>query len=1553
MKPSLIIASLCLAALLSFAGVNAAAASDPQSEPTSADRTAQVDAATQMYWIDAGTGAIRRTNSDGSGAIEDLITSGQPTSIAFDVAAGRLYWTDTEAGKIKWADLNDFSSHHDLYSSERPTNLALALDADNGKLYWTDQLPGSIRRANADGSSSEPELLVLEGEPTSLALDPENRDMYWTDGATGKIRRAKMDRSSGDPIDDLATDLVWPDNLALDLARGQMYWTEWAPKRIRRANLPGAGNSSIENLVSFPSGLPTGLALDLPGGKMYWTNGVDRTIQSADLTGGSFAPTDVFSASDGLNAPEGIALLTLTRSAPRLYWVDEAAQKIQRTIGEDRAQSVADLATSAQGLTMPGSIALDPLAGKMYWTDDGTSGEPDGAIHRANLDGSNVETVKAGLRDPVGIALDLDAGYLYWADRHWGNIYRGSLRNISNLTAETVVSGLTKPYQIALDTANGHMYWTERGEGEGRSKIRRADLDGQNVANVDFRLYQPQNPFGLALDPIAGKMYWTERSSASTGQDFILSADLDGGNVALVTISEYHSLSGIAVDVNDGKIYWTDETTGTIRRADPADADPPQTVEDVVTGLSAPEGIAVAGPHLDSTRLALTALYRAMDGDNWTNNDGWLSDALPGTWHGVSADKQGLITGLYLNDNNLSGELPAELETLSDLRVLDLSGNQLTGSIPSEWADGLDVLLRLNLSDNELSGAIPAGLGNHHLDTLNISYNQLDGEIPPELGNLVNLKELNLSHNELSGAISYQLSSFADLAGCETLGEARLTQPIVDYLKDMGYAGTLARLETLDLSDNKLSGAIPAMLCSLADLRVLNLSDNRLSGTIPAELGKLTEMRTLRLDGQSPYNQRGEPPPSDTSDYDTQQKWWLHGPIPPELGKLAELEALNLGNNQLTGDVPSQLGNATKLRALDLSVNLLSGVIPPELGNLTILEKLDLSSNQLVQPIPDQFGHLTNLTVLNLSGNSLTGQIPAELGRLPLVYLGLHSNDFADDACVPIRPENANILDRDPGVDELPPLCPTEEEMYETEVLRHIFYRLGGENWIAKTGWDPDVSRNLDDWYGVDLHESGEYVGQVKSLDLSNNNLRGDIHQVGWLLASLEGLASVNMAENSLGGCIPNDLQEEFDAGRMLSGVEDRDTPEDLSSGVLSAVLNSAIANTAATTVTQILAGDNASTAVGLGLSAVQLADRMRKYDIGGLGLLVCPPPPPGNGIKALEDQNTETDREVLLEIKEHFVSACMTEGNSERDCILGGKFESWTEETMEDWHGVDTADRLKVGDETIIRVTRLSLEKRNLAGTIPPQLASLGRLRHLNLSHNRLSGPIPPQLGHLRHLRTLALNDNLLTSASKEVVTETQTEAYDEPIPPELGNLWRLERLYLQNNDLKGYMAPELDMLAATSLRVMDIDKGEITGCLEPNLRFLGAEIVTAINDTVILTVASAGTSVSITAPSGIAKAASLAMGRLVPVSTTVARSALVGAVALQHRAYGPIAKNTATMVTEKAMRSVEGPVGEGLSALLGPTERVSEIIGRLAEFVGWHGLGGEVEMDKVYCQR
>ena len=70
-------------------------------------------------------------------------------------------------------------------------------------------------------------------------------------------------------------------------------------------------------------------------------------------------------------------------------------------------------------------------------------------------------------------------------------------------------------------------------------------------------------------------------------------------------------------------------------------------------------------------------------------------------------------------------------------------------------------LIDLDLSSNQLSGSIPPELGNlTNLQYLYLSSNQLTGSIPPELGNLTALEVLRLNDNQLSGEVP---ASFVNL----------------------------------------------------------------------------------------------------------------------------------------------------------------------------------------------------------------------------------------------------------------------------------------------------------------------------------------------------------------------------------------------------------------------------------------------------------------------------------------------------------------------------------------------------------------------------------------------------------------------------------------------------------------------------------------------------------------------------------------------------------------------------------------------------------------------
>ena len=253
-------------------------------------------------------------------------------------------------------------------------------------------------------------------------------------------------------------------------------------------------------------------------------------------------------------------------------------------------------------------------------------------------------------------------------------------------------------------------------------------------------------------------------------------------------------------------------------------------------------GIECAPP---TDRNILVALYDATNGSQWRNNATWLTDAPLGDWHGVRTH-QGRVVQLDLRANDLTGRIPSEFGSLTDLQHLHLSGNDLGGQIPTELGN-LSNLLTLDLGYNRLTSSIPTELGNlSHLSHLNLSANDLTGRIPSEFGSLTDLQRLHLSGNDLGGQIPTEL-------------------------------GNLSRLELLDLAANDLSGLVPTELGNLGRLKRLVLANNDLAGSVPDEFGSLTNLEQLVLTAN----------PS------------MSGSLPTTLTKLAFLDFLVAGGTSL------------------------------------------------------------------------------------------------------------------------------------------------------------------------------------------------------------------------------------------------------------------------------------------------------------------------------------------------------------------------------------------------------------------------------------------------------------------------------------------------------------------------------------------------------------------------------------------------------------------------------------------------------------------------------
>ena len=729
---------------------------------------------------------------------------------------------------------------------------------------------------------------------------------------------------------------------------------------------------------------------------------------------------------------------------------------------------------------------------------------------------------------------------------------------------------------------------------------------------------------------------------------------------------------------------------------------------------------------------ALVAIYNKMNGENWTHQENWLTDAPVKDWWGVTVENK-RVTGLdfyfhYDSTQNVSGSFAEELWELDGLTTLNLSNNSIEDSIPSD-IDSLTNLQRLNLRDNELTGSIPKELGSlSNLGNLDLEYNQLEGSIPSELQNLTNLQRLDLGGNYLTGSIPTEL-------------------------------GGLSNLTSLDLSYNQLEGSIPSEISNLNNLYSLYLSGNGFD-SIP-DLSPLSDLERCNIDNNyldfgdletasisgdtmsyynySPQKKLEQPDTSssggqymltvNTGGSSNEYIWFKdetpidtttqdsitvneeatyqckitngnfpdltleteiiyigetdHGVATEDYDALLTLYDSTNGENWDNNDywlsdttVNNWYGvtvENSRVTNINLYNNNLSGTIPPEVGNILYLKNLHLGYNQqLGGKIPSELGSLANLQNLYLFSTQLTGSIPSELGNLnSLESIYIHNNKL--EGSVPETFDNLSncrsLNISDNKLDSLPNLTNTNLYYFRTENNQFTF----GD--LENTGY---TGENIRQYAPQDLL-------LPLSIDTTNNEIT---------LAVL--------AES------PNNSYQWFKDGNILSGETDSILTynESDTSSYYCKVTNSSYPDLALQTK-----------AVGSNLQ---------------------------NGV-ILEDYN------ALASIYNS------TDGDNWNDNT------NWlSDEPVGSWYGVNVESD---------RVSQLNLEHNNLTGTFPEATFNLDSLKRLVYWDNDLENSIPDRFDEINKLKYIDLDKNQFTGN----------------IPSTIGSLDSLETAWFSRNNFSG----------------------------------------------------------------------------------------------------------------------------------------------------------------------
>ena len=160
--------------------------------------------------------------------------------------------------------------------------------------------------------------------------------------------------------------------------------------------------------------------------------------------------------------------------------------------------------------SVPTSIAVDAVNGKLYWTNSR------GRIQAMNLNGGAVTNLIQNLKEPNTITLDIVGSKLYWGEPD--SIWRADLNGHNR---EAFAPNLGELRRIAI--AGSRIYSIERPAGEQHYQIRSSTLDGLTPTQTLATLQS--EPLDLAVDTMGGKLYWTNADGK------IQRANLNGGNI--------------------------------------------------------------------------------------------------------------------------------------------------------------------------------------------------------------------------------------------------------------------------------------------------------------------------------------------------------------------------------------------------------------------------------------------------------------------------------------------------------------------------------------------------------------------------------------------------------------------------------------------------------------------------------------------------------------------------------------------------------------------------------------------------------------------------------------------------------------------------------------------------------------------------------------------------------------------------------------------------------------------------------------------------------------
>lgn len=458
----------------------------------------------------------------------------------------------------------------------------------------------------------------------------------------------------------------------------------------------------------------------------------------------------------------------------------------------------------------------------------------------------------------------------------------------------------------------------------------------------------------------ASAINFSDVDGASTTSSLTIRCDNTLVDESVIGAGFFHKMENLEQITIDGckLLHLTNGTFAGVRNLQRIDIETRNSDWGAANKLELDSGIFAAHPNVNDIKLTQNNLR--------TMPNGLLCSLKSLDALNVSFNRIASLNDFGFNDEHMcaGGNSNGNRNPLNDLKVLDISNNQLV-SIEGDWSkSNLSQLKEFRLQHNNLSKiAANAFHGMHALTHLNLSYNQLETLPTNMLNETKKLQELHLQNNKL-----YQLPAglFRDLPELMVL-DLSSNQLSSHYIDNWIFSGTtkddeldmesseasstgggLRRLVVLNLANNALTRIESYMFKSLNFLQELDMRNNSIGFVDERAFLPLNNLHTLNLSGNR-----------------------LHIISQGFFNGMYVLSRLVLSNNLITVIDNRAFRNCSSLKELDLSSNQLADV-PVAVRDLKILKSLDLGENRISVLHNDSFENMSQLTGLRLMDNLIS-----------------------------------------------------------------------------------------------------------------------------------------------------------------------------------------------------------------------------------------------------------------------------------------------------------------------------------------------------------------------------------------------------------------------------------------------------------------------------------------------------------------------------------------------------------------------------------------------------